>query len=198
MPRTRTIMRATAMAIGLWLGLATTAMADGRFPTGLDPADQRRLQAFDDARAKAIAEARAKGSSEDVAELDRVLAGDPVPVVPAEIEGIWRCRTIKLGGMLPLVIYSDFRCRITDDSAGLGLTKLSGSQRTGGLFYDISETRLGYAGAGWIGGDERAYYGRDGADNQVGYLVRVGPDRMRLELPLPHLESDFDILELRR
>ena len=79
------------------------------------------------------------------------------------------------------------------------LEKLTGSQRTGGTFYDLAdETRLGYAGAGWVAGEAPMRYGTDPERNQVGYLVVLGPERMRLELPLPQFESKFDILELRR
>jgi hypothetical protein len=194
--------KAVPVALAAMLAVATAALparADGTFPTNLATEDQQRLEAFETARAQAIAEARAGGSPEDVSVLDEVLSGRPTTMTPAEMAGIWRCRTIKLGGLLPLTIYRDFKCRITDDGAGLRLEKLSGSQRTGGTFYDLAdETRLGYAGAGWVAGEAPMRYGTDPERNQVGYLVVLGPERMRLELPLPQVESKFDILDLRR
>lgn len=194
--------KAVPVALAAMLAVATAALparADGTFPTSLATEDQQRLEAFETARAEAIAEARAGGSPEDVSVLDEVLSGRPTTMTPAEMAGIWRCRTIKLGGLLPLTIYRDFKCRITDDGAGLRLEKLSGSQRTGGTFYDLAdETRLGYAGAGWVAGEASMRYGTDPERNQVGYLVVLGPERMRLELPLPQFESKFDILDLRR
>lgn len=194
--------KAVPVALAAMLVVATAALparADGTFPTSLATEDQQRLEAFETARAEAIAEARAGGSPEDVSVLDEVLSGEPTTMEPAEMAGIWRCRTIKLGGLLPLTIYRDFKCRITDDGAGLRLEKLSGSQRTGGTFYDLAdEIRLGYAGAGWVAGEAPMRYGTDPERNQVGYLVVLGPERMRLELPLPQFESKFDILELRR
>lgn len=194
--------KAVPVALAAMFAVATAALparADGTFPTSLATEDQQRLEAFETARAEAIAEARAGGSPEDVSVLDEVLSGRPSKMEPAEMAGIWRCRTIKLGGLLPLTIYRDFKCRITDDGAGLRLEKLTGSQRTGGTFYDLAdETRLGYAGAGWVAGEAPMRYGSDPERNQVGYLVVLGPERMRLELPLPQVESKFDILELRR
>ncbi|WP_051045377.1 DUF4893 domain-containing protein [Tistrella mobilis] len=194
--------KAVPAALAAMLAVATAALparADGTFPTSLATEDQQRLEAFDTARAEAVAEARAGGSPEDVSVLDEVLSGEPTTMEPAEMAGIWRCRTIKLGGLLPLTIYRDFKCRITDDGGGLRLEKLTGSQRTGGTFYDLAdETRLGYAGAGWVAGEAPMQYGSDPERNQVGYLVVLGPERMRLELPLPQFESKFDILELRR
>ncbi|WP_372054083.1 DUF4893 domain-containing protein [Tistrella mobilis] len=194
--------KAVPVALAAMLAIATTALparADGVFPTSLTTLDQQRLEAFDTARAEAVAEARAGGSPEDVSVLDEVLSGRPTTMEPAEMVGIWRCRTIKLGGLLPLTVYRDFKCRITDDGAGLRLEKLTGSQRTGGTFYDLADkTRLGYAGAGWVAGEAPARYDTETERNQVGYLVVLGPERMRLELPLPQFESKFDILELRR
>ena len=178
---------------------ALPAVADGFFPTQLEPADQERLEMFDTARADAIAEARAGGSPEEVAELDDILAGEPMQIVPADVTGEWSCRTIKLGGTLPIVIYQEFRCRVFEDGVGLQLEKLTGSQRPYGVFYDTAELRLGFAGAVAWGDDEgRHRYGEDPERDQVGYLVQVAPDRMRLELPLPRVESHFDILELTR
>jgi hypothetical protein len=65
----------------------------------------------------------------------------------ADMADEWQCRTLKLSGLLPSAINDWFRCRITDDSAGLRLEKVTGLQRTAGPFYDLGETRLGYVGA---------------------------------------------------
>jgi hypothetical protein len=178
--------------------VAAPALAEGSFPNDLSPFDQRRLERFDAARAEAIAAARAGGKPADVAVLNGVLRGGAVTLAPAQMAGEWRCRTLKLGGNLPLTVYADFKCRITDDGAGLRLEKLTGSQRTAGTFYDTAGKRLGYAGAEAWGEEKPLRYGLDLQRDQVGYLVPVAPDRLRLELPLPMRESRFDILELRR
>jgi hypothetical protein len=112
--------------------------------------------------------------------------------------GEWRCRVLKLGGQTALAVYADFKCRITDDAEGLRLEKLTGSQRTAGTFYDIGGKRLGYAGAEAWAQERPLRYGMDLQRDQVGYLVPVSAERMRLEMPLPLRESQFDILELRR
>lgn len=185
-------------ALAVLLALALPAAATGTFPNGLSEDDQTRLERFEEVRDSALAAAREKGEPVDVAELEKIVEGEAVELAPAGMAGQWRCRTIKLDGLLPLVVYRDFECRITDDAAGLRLEKLTGSQRTSGTFYDIGEARLGYAGAVAMGDEGPRRYGEDPGHDQVGYLVPVSPDRMRLELPLPHRESRFDILELRR
>ncbi|MFC3125084.1 DUF4893 domain-containing protein [Pseudoroseomonas globiformis] len=184
---------------GLLVLLSAAALADGTFPSGLKPADRERLQSFDEVRAATIAAARAGGAAADRAVLDRVLEGEAAALPPGGMAGNWRCRTLKLGGKPVLVVYAEFRCRITDDAAGLRLEKLTGSQRTSGTLYDLGEARLGYAGAEAWGADEAPRrYGQDPARDQVGYLVPVSQGRMRLELPLPRQESRFDILALQR
>jgi len=193
--RSAAFLAGLALAVPLFAG---PALADGEFPNSLAPADQARLEKFEQSRENAIAEARAGGSPEDVAELDEILAGDPQPIVPADVTGEWTCRTIKLGGLLPLTIYGEFRCRIFEDAAGLQIEKLTGSQRPYGIFYDTGETRLGFVGAVAWADEGRRLYGEDPQRDLVGYLVQVGPDRLRLELPEPRVESNFDILELTR
>ena len=41
-------------------------------------------------------------------------------------------------------------------------------------------------------------YGAKPKEDQVAYLVRAGAIRLRLEFPMPHYESHFDIMELRK
>jgi hypothetical protein len=180
--------------------VATTvlATATGVFPTDLSAADQERLAKFDETRTSAIEEARKGGDPADVMVLEKVLEGEATQIAPAAMAGEWRCRTLKLGGILPLIVYPDFKCRITDDAAGLRLQKLTGSQRTSGTFYDLGEARLGYAGAAHYGYEQPRNYGDDPDSDQVGYLIPISAERMRLEFPLPRYESHFDILELRR
>jgi type II secretory pathway pseudopilin PulG len=181
--------------------VATTALAiaTGVFPTDLSAADQERLAKFAETRASAIEEARTGGAPAYVTVLEKVLEGEATQIVPAAMAGEWRCRTLKLGGDAPpLVVYGDFKCRITDDASGLRLQKLTGSQRTAGTFYDLGEARLGYAGAGHYADEQPRNYGDDPQRDQVGYLIPISAERMRLEFPLPRYESHFDILELRR
>jgi len=129
------------------------------------------------------------------------MAGDAQKIEPAKMAGAWRCRVIKLSQKpeLPIVAYNDFKCRITDDGAGLSLQKLTGSQRTNGTFYDTNDKKLAYVGALSLGDTKRVTrYGENQESNDVGYLIPLSAKRMRLELPSPMVESNFDVLELRR
>lgn len=164
--------------------------------TTLTPEDLGRLAGFSKARDDAVAEARAGAEPGELAVLDEILAGDELPVQGADIRGEYRCRVVKLGGLMPLVVYDWFRCTIGEDGIGYVLEKTSGSQRLTGHFVDDTETSLIFYGAGHYADEAPRAYGDDPARNMVGRFVKVGDDRYRLELPLPQFESNFDILEL--
>jgi hypothetical protein len=129
----------TALAMVLALAAAGPALADGDLPGKLSADDRQRLETFDAVRGEAIGAARESDDKAALATLDQILSGKPQAIRGAtDLAGTWRCRVAKLGGNLPLVIYDWFRCRITDDTAGLRLDKVSGSQRRESQF-DIME-----------------------------------------------------------
>lgn len=162
----------------------------------LTPDDLGRLASFSKARAEAIAAAEEGGDPAEVAVLTEILSGEEMPLRGADIRGDYRCRVAKLGGMLPLVIYDWFACKIGEDDIGYVLEKTSGSQRLSGHFVDDSETSLIFYGAGHYSDEAPRPYGDDAERNMVGRLVMVSDGRYRLEFPLPQFESNFDILEL--
>jgi hypothetical protein len=185
------------------LALAAVAMAAPAFATGeivdlITDADRARLEKFEEARSEAFAAAREEGAPEDVKVLDGIDARPKLAFSGYDKTGNWHCRTIKAGGPAPLVVYGWFRCRVSDDGSGWRLEKLTGSQRTVGRFFDETETSLTYLGSFFVAGDEPPAYGADPDSDQVGRAFRSGPDRWRIEFPLPRYESRFDILEFRR
>ena len=115
-----------------------------------------------------------------------------------DLTGDWQCRTIKAGGLSQLVVYGWFRCRVTDDGSGWMLTKLTGSQRTTGRFYDDGDQRLIYLGSYSVNDDKPKPYGSGPQSDQIGYAFRDGEAAWRIEFPAPYYESKLDILELRR
>jgi len=179
--------------------LPGTAIADGTLAARtLTKTDKERLARYEATQKSAIAEARKGGDKAEVATLDALLAAKPQPILGVDIRGDYRCRTIKLGGGLPLTIYGWFNCRIEEDDLGYRLTKTSGSQRLTGHFIDDSASRLLYYGVSYIAGDKPVRYGAKADDDQVGYFLKTGPSSYRLDLPLPKFESKFDIIELKK
>lgn len=194
MSRRSIALFAAAIAVTLMTApaLATGSLAERT----LTPDDKARLADFGTSRSEAIAEANSGGNPSEVSALDGILSGKPQPILGVDIRGTYRCRTIKLGGSLPLTTYDWFSCRIDEDDLGYRLIKTSGSQRLSGHFIDDSRTRLLYYGAAHYADEKPKAYGKDADSDQVGYFYKVGPGRYRLELPLPRYESKFDIIEL--
>lgn len=174
-----------------WRQVALAAGADS-----LDRLDQAWREARDEAEDEGFAdELKALGVLVDpgVAQTGRL---QPAP-------GAYRCRTIKIGarnkGGLAFVDYPFFRCSVELTPGGdLILTKTTGSQRTRGLLYPDTDSRLVFIGAQAWGDDETTFpaYGDQPVRDQVGVLERIGPTRWRLVIPWPTLESKLEILEL--
>jgi hypothetical protein len=177
---------------------ASQALATGEIESLITPADRARLEKYEATRTEAIDEAKKGGAAADVATLDAILAKQPVSFTDFDMTGNWQCRTIKVGGNLPLVVYGWFRCRVTDDGSGWTLEKLSGSQRTKGRFFTDSDTRLTYLGSFFVAGDTPKRYPSNPDSDQAGYTFRTGPNEWRIEFPAPRFESKLDILEFKR
>lgn len=119
---------------------------------------------------------------------------------PAETIGKYQCRTIKLGGLGPAVVYDWFSCEINPEDAALTIFKSTGSQRFFGLLYPAG-TGLTYRGAGHYGYEtEVNFYGDEADRDQVGCLSKIAgePGHLVLELPQPVFESAHNVIELKR
>jgi hypothetical protein len=183
--------------IGCSLLCGRSGAAD--LPAFLSETDRDRLENFAANRSAAIAEAQggasesfAKELAQDRKTLAGVLAGDAQEIGEADILGAWRCRTLKLGGNLPLVAYPYFQCRIAREQGKLIFQKTSGSQLTKGQLLKAQADGYVYVGA------TNGNYGEKEQENEVAYLFKVGAKRLRLEFPKPHYESEFNIMELVR
>lgn len=169
-------------------------------------ADASNLGRLDQAWRLGRAEAEDKGFASEVESLGPLvdpMAGQSGRLQPAP--GTYRCRTIKLGskseGGLAYLAYPFFRCTVELSPGGdLILTKTTGSQRTRGLLYPDTDNRLVFVGAQAWGLDETGYpaYGQQPERDQVGVFERIGPERWRLVIPWPRVESKLEILELVR
>ncbi|MBS0470228.1 MAG: DUF4893 domain-containing protein [Proteobacteria bacterium] len=198
-------MRAKTLSLAL-AGLLTSATA--AFAGWQDVAsqfDQQRLAQLGEAKQKALAEAHAGSGSGDASAIDAVLGPASHAPSASEVLGSWRCRTIKLGGITPYVVYSWFNCRISQRGGGLFLEKTSGSTRTAGFLYP-DDGALVYLGASYVTGEPPHAYSGNGAsagagatpDDQIGVLTAIDGNHLRLEMPYPVQESTYDVLELRR
>lgn len=182
-----------------WLSLALLpARADGELDRIISQDDRARLERYEATRAEALTEAEQGGDPEAVKRLKTVLAKPKLAFSDFDMTGDWQCRVTKVGGLLPLVTYDWFRCRVSDDGSGWRLEKLTGSQRTAGRFFTRDDETLVYLGSQYVRGETPKPYGSGPASDQVGLAFRSGPDEWRIELPAPVFESKLDVIELRR
>lgn len=163
--------------------------------------DRQRLRDWRGTFVAALDAARKSGHAADIAregallEIDASLGGGPIP------NGIYRCRTIKLGakndGMPDYAAYPAFTCRIRQQQGLQGFAKLSGSQRPVGLIFPGDMIRQVFLGTLVLGDERRALqYGQDEERDVAGFVERIGPARWRMLMPRPHFESQIDVLEL--
>ncbi|QPC88088.1 DUF4893 domain-containing protein [Mesorhizobium sp. NBSH29] len=186
------------IATTLLLGIALPAHATGTILSLITKEDQARIGKFNETRSAALSEAKAGASKADLATLAAVTEAKPLAFQEFNLSGNWRCRTIKVGGISPLVIYGWFKCRVSDDGSGWLLEKTTGSQRTKGRFFTESDTRSTYLGSFFVAGDTPKPYGSGVDSDQVGYAMRTGKSTWKIEFPAPRYESKLDILEFRR
>ncbi len=170
------------------------------------PYDIERLSHLSEARAAGMQEAEHGAPQRDLVAARAVLNRNTRPVSIAALAGNWRCRTIKLGGMAPSVVYSWFNCRIGTHDGHAYFEKLSGTQHFGGALYQHESGGYVFLGGMNWAKDGPANYSSArqslGADttpsDAVGLLSSIGPNVARIEFPYPAQESTFDVIELRR
>ena len=167
--------------------------------------DRDRIARLEEAKSRALGESL-DAPVEIRAAIDSVLSPEPRPISEPELTGDWQCRFIKLGGLAEAVMYDWFECRVRDTADGLYFEKLRGSQRISGYLdpYRDGYVLIGALSVGdapqnrYSGGREGGAGNRFSTNDQVGILSSIGIDRARIEFPYPHLESTFDVLEMRR
>ena len=190
-PRLPSIAMALILALEPVAALACDVPAD----VTVSETDSNRMFDFLRARSQGLAEALLSPSAADRALVaDLFSTGDRfIDAIP---DGDYRCRTIKLGGILPLTAYGYFDCTVSE--GGSRIDKTSGSQRFSGSLASAGQAVF-YWGALHYGDEQPIAYGADPERNQVGCIYRIsgdGPRIYRLELPLPLLESTHDVIEL--
>lgn len=189
------------------LALTTPALADAPKVADMRPNDIAKLEQFDATAGAALLTAFANGTPDDRTALATALSGTPLVAFDPALVGDWSCRTIKLGGLSELIVYTPFKCRISVTETGYVFEKLTGSQRTMGAL-GLRDGRAVYLGVGYVAiadtppPDYTAlpedFRGDGSVAPQVGVFERVSNTRARILFPQPAVESDLDILELTR
>lgn len=186
------------VASGLALLMIQPALAQvqpcGAPADAVNASDEERLAGIVKSRTRGLAAALLADRAADRVTISALYTPGFTPTSSLP-DGDYQCRTIKLGGMLPAVVYDYFSCRIGEE--GSSIAKTSGSQRFSGSLTP-SNGGFFYRGALHFGDEQPVLYGSDGERNQVGCLYQLAGEDQRylLELPSPMFESLHDVVEL--
>jgi hypothetical protein len=194
---------------GLFVLVALTALtgsASAGWRDQITDYDSGKLTSLEQARADAVHQAETRGGTGDFRAIKETFEADAHGVPEQALYGAWHCRQMKLGGMTGYAVFSWFPCRISRVNGGVWFEKL-GTQRMAGYLYPENGGLWVYLGAQSARGEPwHRYSGRFASvgadttpDDQVGALVGIGRNALRIDLPTPATqESDFDAIELVR
>ncbi|MDP3802196.1 DUF4893 domain-containing protein [Brevundimonas sp.] len=164
--------------------------------------DRDRYSRRDAAWSLALQQARRQPGSGDLRALGELIAPDAQRPSVAPPPGDYRCRTVKLGSQggedgLGYVVYGWFACRIEATPNGLKFSKLTGSQRPGGLLFPEDDRQMVMLGSMSLAAEPPANsYGQRPDRDLIAVLERIGERRWRLVIPWPQAESNLDLIEL--
>lgn len=164
---------------------------------GLSDNDVARLEALETSRTRGLAGALRGLVADEQSVVADLFEGGLAPIDADLLVGKYQCRTIKLGGNLPLVVYQWFRCEINQEDATFTVRKITGSQNFFGVLMPAGDG-YAYKGASTYGYEDQVlFYGDDATRDQVGCLSAVGEGQKHfvLELPAPPVESYHDVIE---
>lgn len=168
----------------------------------ITPADRDRYQRRDAAWTLALQQSKRQPGSGDLASLGELIDPGAARASATPPVGNYRCRTVKLGSQggeqgLGYVVYGWFACRIERTPAGLKFSKLTGSQRPGGLLFPENDRQMVFLGSMSLASEPAARsYGQRPDRDMVGVVERIGERRWRLAIPWPANESNLDLIEL--
>ena len=186
--------------------IALTGAAAADWQSQITDYDAGRLTSLEQSRADAVQQAETRGGTGDFRAIKETFEADPHSVPEQALYGAWRCRQMKLGGMTGYAVFNWFPCRISRVNGGVWFEK-EGTQRMAGYLYPEQGGLWVYLGAQSARGEPwHRYSGRYASvgadttpDDQVGALVGIGNNALRIDLPTPSTqESDFDAIELVR
>jgi hypothetical protein len=163
--------------------------------------DRIRLRDWRQTFLDALSDARKSSHADDIVREGALLEPDAALADGAIPNGLYRCRTVKLGAKPPNVLSymtsPPSRCEIRQEGKRQMFAKLDGSQRQIGTIFPSDGLRQVFLGTLVIGDETRAqHYGTDDQRNVAGYIERIGPSRWRMVIPSPPFESKLDVIEL--
>lgn len=193
------LMAAGVLALTVQPSVAQLSMLCGADKLEVTAGDASRLDNLFVSRTRGLAAAMQSDSAADRAVVSGLFESGLAQAEEELLAGTYECRTIKMGGISPLVVYGWFQCEIQPEEAVYTIRKVTGSQNFFGILKPYGAVYT-YQGAANYGYEEQVrLYGDDEERNQIGCLSAVtkGNQHFILELPFPVFESFHDVIELR-
>jgi hypothetical protein len=168
--------------------------------------DQGRLFRLGQSRIDGLRQAEHGAPKKDLDAIHGALDRPMGPISGRQLLGTWRCRQMKLGGLTPSIVYDWFSCRVRQTKNGLYFEKVTGTEKISGYLDEYGDGRLLLLGALTVKKERpKPYSGANtgsGAvttsSDAIGVISSAGPGHALIEFPYPAIESDYDIMELRR
>src|SRR6185312_9315967 len=133
-PTPRLVFAFIALAV-VTLMCAMTRAAHADWREEASSYDIERMGHLEQSRLQGLSEAARGGGTGNPAAILETLSPAGFPVPASALEGGWRCRQMKLGGITPYIVYGWFHCRIHAVNGGLFFEKLDGTLRSQGFLY---------------------------------------------------------------
>lgn len=114
--------------------------------------------------------------------VEKLLNAKIYPVVPADMVGSWRVRSIQIDARDGIFSYPYFRCRFRNVDGKVFFEKTTGSQRKSGYVYQNGPESLAFLGGWSVNDDPQTFYG--GENSVVGTLYKIGRNRAIMLFPI--------------
>ena len=131
---------------------------------------------------------KAYGYSEK-GDVEKLLNAKVYPVIPEDMIGFKRVRSIQIDAHDGIFSYPYFRCRFNKSGGRVFFEKTTGSQRKSGYIYQNSPESLIFLGGWSVNDDPQTAYGS--SNSVVGTVYKIGPSRAIMIFP-----TDDDRVEI--
>lgn len=126
--------------------------------------------------------------------VEKLLNAKTYPIIPEDMIGFRRVRSIQIDARDGIFSYSYFNCRFKKVDGKVFFEKTTGSQRKSGYVYQNSPESLVFLGGWSVNDDPQTGYG--GTNSVVGKVYKIGPRKTIMIFPTE--EDRVEIYELTK
>lgn len=127
-------------------------------------------------------------------DVGKLLDAKTYPVLPKDLVGLWRVRSIQIDDRNGIFLYPYFNCRFREIDGKLFFEKTKGSQRKSGYLYQNSPKSLIFLGGWSVNDDPQTIYGSE--NSVAGTVYKIGP--RKVIMIFPYQNNRVEIYELMK